>query len=156
MIAGPSTEKIIHDCARELTQRVLPHLTDAPTIALVAMLDHVLRNAAERCAHEIAWMIEERAQILTLAEEVLARNPRLPGFQEAVANATEPASLNLDDVIDAYRRASEVLSIMLETTIGVDNASQYQAAFNLLLVRTKREKDITLGWGEAEGLGGTR
>jgi hypothetical protein len=134
----------------------MPHVADAPTIAILAMLDFVLRNAAERTAHEIAWMIEEREEVLRFAEIIIASDARTPEVEQAVADAVAPASLNLIDVVDAYRRASEVLSVVLEATAASGNQALHHEAFGLLMKRIGREKDITLGWGEAEGLGATR
>jgi len=156
MISGPTTQTILLNCARELTNKVSPHVDDPSGKVVIAMLDHVLRNAAERSAHEIQWMIQERQDILELAASVIASDFNSAKFESAVADAAPPITLNLDDVVASYRRASEVLSIMLEATILSPESEIHHRALELLSQRVRREKQITLGWGEAEGLGATR
>ena len=60
------------------------------------MMDLVLRNAAVRAAHEIAWMTDEIGEL-----EAFAGGPTL---------AEADGSLHLDDVVERYRRASEAFS----------------------------------------------
>ena len=114
VIEEPTTEQILLECCRELTEVVLPALDDETVKVSVLMLDLVLRNAALRAAHEIAWMHEEMADLETFAAAVLAARPDAFGVREALdasigagANAT---SLHLDDVVERYRLASEAFS----------------------------------------------
>ena len=63
MIAKPTTEQILNDCSRQLMEIVLPAVTDQTVQVAIFMMDLVLRNAAVRAAHEIAWMTDEIAEL---------------------------------------------------------------------------------------------
>ena len=63
MIAKPTTEQILNDCSRELMEVVLPAVSDETVVVTIYMMDLVLRNAAVRAAHEIAWMTEEIGEL---------------------------------------------------------------------------------------------
>ena len=76
MIAKPTTEQILNDCSRELMEVVLPAVTDETVQVTVFMMDLVLRNAAVRAAHEIAWMTEEIAELEAFAERRRAGGQR--------------------------------------------------------------------------------
>ncbi len=56
MISRPTTDQLIADVCQDLVDAVLPALTDETLQVRVAMAETVLRNAAVRAAHEIAWM----------------------------------------------------------------------------------------------------
>ena len=64
MIAKPTTEQILNDCSRELMEVVLPAVADETVAVAIYMMDLVLRNAAVRAAHEIAWMTEEIGELV--------------------------------------------------------------------------------------------
>ena len=66
MITRPTTDALIGDCCRELTDAILPALTDETLRLRLVMTETVLRNAAVRAAHEIAWMLEETAALMAL------------------------------------------------------------------------------------------
>ena len=70
MLSRPTTEQILLDCCRELMTAVLPALTDETAQVSVIMVETVLRNAAVRAAHEVAWMREETAEIESYAQTV--------------------------------------------------------------------------------------
>ena len=92
MIAKPTTEQILNDCSRELMEVVLPAVTDETVQVTIYMMDLVLRNAAVRAAHEIAWMTEEIAELEAFA-----------GVRRSVD--ARRRSLHLDDVVERYRAA---------------------------------------------------
>jgi hypothetical protein len=154
MIAGPSTEILLRDCARELLERVLPYVEGDLARVRVVMLEQVLRNAAERAAHEIAWMVEETGDMRRYARAVLNAEPGVTALAAAVEAADARAnrnSLHLDDVIDTYRYASEALSCALEAAIASGDQSSISAGAALLAGRSKRERLIMSGWGELAG-----
>ena len=70
MITRPTTDALIGDCCRELTEAILPALTDETLRLRLVMTETVLRNAAVRAAHEIAWMLEETSALMAYAAEV--------------------------------------------------------------------------------------
>ena len=101
MISRPTTEQLLNSCARELIEVVLPAVEDETVKVTVMMLDLVVRNAALRAAHEIAWMTEEI--------EALTRTSRAPPRTAAAS------SLHLDDVVQAYCEASEAFSRAMDS-----------------------------------------
>jgi hypothetical protein len=153
MIAGPSTERILLDCAKELKDGVLPLVAGDDTgTARVAMLEQVLRNAAARTAHEIAWMREESGALLDYARNVHDSIPNAPALADALEHAHAATdSLHLDDVIDAYRRASEALSCAIEASIAASSEQLTTDGLDLLTARMERERVINCGWGSQAG-----
>src|SRR6516165_9733511 len=109
VLSRPTTEQILLDCCRELMTTVLPALTDETAQVSVIMVETVLRNAAVRAAHEVAWMREETAEIESYARAVAGQAPS-PGADslraalKALAEAPRD-SLHLDDVVETYCRA---------------------------------------------------
>ena len=98
MITRPTTDALIADCCRELMEGILPGLTDETLKLRLVMTETVLRNAAVRAAHEIAWMREETTALMAYAGRVAARHGSEP-LQAALADAEAgPAdSLHLAD-----------------------------------------------------------
>jgi len=64
MISRPMTDQLIADVCQDLVDAVLPALADETLQVRVAMAETVLRNAAVRAAHEIAWMTDETATLI--------------------------------------------------------------------------------------------
>ena len=69
MITRPTTDTLIGDCCRELTDVILPGLTDETLRLRLVMTETVLRNAAVRAAHEIAWMLAETSALMAYAAD---------------------------------------------------------------------------------------
>ena len=134
MIAMPTTEQILNDCSRELMEVVLPAITDETVQVTVFMMDLVLRNAAKRAAHEIAWMADEIRE--------------LEGFAGAAGDAPTGAlpSLHLDDVVERYRRASEAFSRAMEEAVAAGDEERTQRGAALMAHRAGREQEIMCGW----------
>ena len=132
MIAKPTTEQILNDCSRELMEVVLPAVTDETVVVTIYMMDLVLRNAAVRAAHEIAWMTDEIGEL------------------EAFAGATVPVdagnSLHLDDVVERYRRASEAFSRAMEEAVAAGDGARTERGATLMAHRAGREQEIMCGW----------
>ena len=108
MITRPTTEALILDCCRELTDAILPALTDETLRLRLIMTETVLRNAAVRAAHEIAWMQGETSALMAYAAAVQARHGSAP-LRAALAavEASAPGGLHLADVADRYERAGQ-------------------------------------------------
>jgi hypothetical protein len=132
MIAKPTTEQILNDCSRELMEVVLPAVTDETVVVAIYMMDLVLRNAAVRAAHEIAWMTEEI------------------GGLESFAGGTTPAdangSLHLDDVVERYRLASEAYSRAMEEAVAAGDEERTRRGAALMARRVEREQEVMCGW----------
>ena len=92
MITRPTTDALIGDCCRELTDAILPALTDETLRLRLVMTETVLRNAAVRAAHEIAWMLGETAALMAYAAEVAARHGSEPLRAAMAAVEAEPAA----------------------------------------------------------------
>ena len=153
MIAGPTTEKILLDCARELMEGVLPAVDDDTAKVRVFMLENVLRNAAVRAAHEVAWMREETAELVAYARSVLSAGSSAPALARALEETDQSPSdsLHLDDVVDTYRRASEALSCAVEAAMAAGDEERTEAGVALLESRIRRERIVLSGWGELAG-----
>lgn len=114
MIARPTTERLILECCHHLLEDVAPHVTSDEARQELVMIETILRNAAVRAAHEIAWMTEETQAVAALCEEAAAvldgEDARRIGER---AGQLVPTSRHLDDVVGAYAHASELLAAIL-------------------------------------------
>ena len=148
MLSRPTTEQILLDCFRELMNVVLPALTDETAQVSVIMVETVLRNTAARAAHEVAWMREETAEIESYARAVAEQAPAAGAVGAALQSlAGAPRdSLHLDDVVETYCRAGDVLSAALETAVAGRLAGLVGRGEELLDVRTGHETEIMAGW----------
>ena len=148
MLSRPKTEQILLDCCRELMTNVLPSLTDATAQVSVIMVETVLRNTAVRAAHEVAWMREETAEIEDYARAVAQQAPGTASLEAALAAlAGAPRdSLHLDDVVETYCRAGNVLSAALETAVAGGLAASVRRGEELLDVRSGHETEVMAGW----------
>ena len=167
MITRPTTDMLIEDCCRELMEGILPGLTDETLRLRLVMTETVLRNAAVRAAHEIAWMREETAALLAYAGRVAARHGSEPlratladaeagpadshladteaGPAESHLADTEagPAdSLHLADVADVYERAGQAFAAALAAAQQAGDADLVAQARELLRDRIATEKEV--------------
>lgn len=150
MISRPTTAQILDDCCRTLLDEVIPAVGPGPAQVQLAMLEGVLRNMAVRAAHEIAWMEEEREAVLAYARSVESEtgDRRLAS---ALTAASPPASLHLEDVVDAYERASEALSCAVEASLDAGRPALADEGAALLEKRLSAERRILAGWGDLAG-----
>lgn len=148
MISQPTTDQIILDCRRELLETVLPAVHDPAVVVCVQMLENVLRNAATRAAHEIAWMAEESEQILAYARDVAATVPNSSAIAAAIKAADEARSdsLHLSDVVIGYSAAGEALSCAVEAAVAAGDEVLSSRGVDLITARTEREQTIKGEW----------
>lgn len=143
MISRPTTDQLIADVCQDLLDAVLPALTDETLQVRVAMAETVLRNAAVRAAHEIAWMTEETA---TLIEYAKAVNARIPSVELTAALTTfddaPQRSLHLADVVETYERASRAFAAALAAAQRNGIAELVDAAREMLQDRVSTEKGV--------------
>ncbi len=143
MIATPTTDTLIGDCCRELMEAILPGLTDETLKLRLVMTETVLRNAAVRAAHEIAWMREETAALLAYAGRVAARHGSEPLRAELAAAQAGPAdSLHLADVAGRYERAGQAFAAALAAAQEAGAADLIAQARELLRDRIATEKEV--------------
>jgi len=143
MITRPTTDVLIEDCCRELMEGILPGLTDETLKLRLVMTETVLRNAAVRAAHEIAWMREETAALRAYAGRVAARH----GSEQlravlADAEAGPTDSLHLADVAEVYERAGQAFTAALAAAQQAGDADLVAQARELLRDRIATEKEI--------------
>jgi len=143
MITRPTTDVLIEDCCRELMEGILPGLTDETLKLRLVMTETVLRNAAVRAAHEIAWMRTETAALMAYAGRVAARHGS-ETLRAAVADAAAgPAdSLHLADVADVYERAGQAFAAALAAAQEAGDAELVAQARELLRDRIATEKQV--------------
>ena len=143
MISRPTTDQLIADVCQDLVDAVLPALTDETLQVRVAMAETVLRNAAVRAAHEIAWMTDETAALIEYAKAVDARirSVELTAALAAFDDTPRP-SLHLADVVETYERASEAFAAALAAAQRDGMAEFVDAARELLHDRVSTEKAV--------------
>jgi hypothetical protein len=143
MITRPTTDALIEDCCRELTEAILPGLTDETLKLRLVMTETVLRNAAVRAAHEIAWMLGETSALMAYAAEVADRYPAGP-VRAAIAriHAHRADSMELADVAERYERAGEAFAAALAAAQEAGAADLVARARELLRDRISTEKKV--------------
>ncbi len=148
MIGRPTTEQIVRDVRRELLESIAPAVGDPGVQVTIQMLDSVLRNVAIRVAHEVAWMCDETREIEAYARAVIEAVPDCSAVEEALAHVgTAPRdSLHLDDVVETYERASEVLSRAIDAVAAAGHDALWNRAAEILDGRLAREEEIMDGW----------
>jgi hypothetical protein len=150
MIGRPTTEQVLLDCCRVLLDDVLPAVADDTARVRVVMLEKVLRNAAVRAAHEIAWMREEAGSIEAFARVVDAAvgGEELRAALRGLGEVPDD-SLHLADVTDTYDRAGELLSVTLEVALATGRRDLVDQGESLLAARLAHEDEIVGGWESA-------
>lgn len=140
MLSKPTTDHVIHGVVRSLEEIVLPTITDEPARVAVQMVQQILRSAAVRAAHEIAWMHEEIESIRTAA----AAFAEEPAVAEALGALDEldPTLLELADVQARYDRAGEVLSRTVEAAYAANDGAAIGRTRQLLEQRSAHEMAI--------------
>ena len=149
MISRPTTDQILIACSRELLDVVLPDVQSDHVRVTVQMLENVLRNAAARAAHEIAWMREETEALAGFARDVVTAMPERAGetVRALAALADAPShSLELADVVETYSRAGEACSCALEAAMAEGDAALAGRAADLMAARNQRELQIMGEW----------
>jgi hypothetical protein len=143
MITRPTTDMLIEDCCRELMEVILPGLTDETLKLRLVMTETVLRNAAVRAAHEIAWMREETAALRAYAGRVAARHgSELLRAALADAEAGPADSLHLADVAEVYERVGQAFAVALAAAQQAGDADLVAQARELLRDRIATEKEV--------------
>lgn len=148
MISRPTTDQLLLDCSRELLEVVLPDVKTDHVRVAVQMLENVLRNAATRAAHEIAWMRQETVDLEAYAVDVAASLPPSEPLDAALValEAAPRPSLDLVDVVEVYSRAGEAFSCALEAAMAEGRLDLAARAADLLAARNRHELDIMGEW----------
>lgn len=143
MIARPTTDDLIVDCCRELTEHILPGLTDPTLQVRLVMAETVLRNAAVRAAHEIAWLRDETETLYRYALAVAQRHPSPDlAARLAAVDAAPHGSLHLADVVTVYEQAGRAFEAALSAAEDAASDDLVAIARQLLHERVATEKRI--------------
>jgi hypothetical protein len=149
MISMPTTSQVILDCRRELLEVIGPEVHTEAAKVSVQMLENVLRNAATRAAHEIAWMRDETLAMEAFANDTLAALPGAPGVAGALAalDSGPRLSLHLADMVRTYSLAGESFSCALEAALASGHDELSTRASTMLAARSATEVQIMGEWG---------
>ena len=109
------------------TDDVLPTITDEPARVAVQMIQQLLRGAAVRAAHEIAWMHEEIAAIREAAAPFAGDDGRWPRPSPPSTLSTAPACTSRTSR-PATTAAGEVLSRAVEAAFAAGDAEAVDPA----------------------------
>ncbi|MFM8531427.1 MAG: hypothetical protein ACKOD2_17485 [Ilumatobacteraceae bacterium] len=148
MLTRPTTDQILLDLRRELLDTIDPAVDAAPVKIAIQMMENVLRNCAERAAHEIAWMREESSAMVDYARRVASTNSSTAALDAALAanDAGPHESLHLDDVSTIYSLAGHCFSAALEHAVAAGHLELHLAARSILDLRLDHENRIKGEW----------
>lgn len=148
MLSRPTTDQILLDCRNELLTTINASVADEPVKIAIQMMENVLRNCAERAAHEIAWMGEEGQAMIGFAERVHAGDDTTEEVAATLAayHAGRSDSLHLDDVSATYHLAGNCLSAALEAAMAGSNHDLQVAGRAVLELRLAHEQAIMGEW----------
>jgi hypothetical protein len=146
MITQPTTDALVLDCCRELSEEILPAIQDDTVKLRLIMTVTVLGNAAVRAANEIAWMRQETEGLLDFVNDVAAAHPDdadngIPAALDAV-ESTPRESLLLRDVVDVYEAAGRAFDAALRVAQRAEAAEFIDRAAALLRARVDTEKQV--------------
>lgn len=148
MLSRPTTDQIILDCRHELLTAVDAAVTDPTVKITIQMLENVLRNVAERAAHEIAWMREETDLMMTFANDVQAALGASAELTQALQafDSGKSDSLHLDDVCKTYSLAGECFSVSMEKVFQASHTALHLRSREILAIRLDHENKIMGEW----------
>ena len=148
MLSRPTTEQIILDLRNELLTTVDAAVESPPVKIAIQMMENVLRNCAERAAHEIAWMREEGDAMVAFAREVVQTLPGNTSIDDALATyeSGHSDSLHLDDVSATYSLAGHCFSAALEHAVAQNHTALHLKARAILDLRLDHENRIKGEW----------
>jgi hypothetical protein len=152
MLSRPTTQQIVLDCRAELLSTIDAAVADPAVKIAIQMMENVLRNCAERAAHEIAWMHEEIDAMTAFARRVQA-SPLVSPAGRAEVDAAMDAfqsgrsdSLHLDDMSANYHLAGVCLSAALEAAMESGEHDLQIAGQEVLQLRLAHEQAIMGEW----------
>jgi hypothetical protein len=148
MLSKPTTPQVLLDCRRELLETIDPAVSDPNVKIAIQMLENVLRNCAERAAHEIAWMRQESALMVGYARDVRAALGTTAELDRALSDydTGDNDALELDAVSDSYSRAGECLSVAIERVFAAGDTVLHLRGREILALRLSHEDAIKGEW----------
>lgn len=149
MIVRPTTSQLLRDVRHELVETITPEVTSATAQVALEQIDIILEQCAMRADNEIAWMVEEIAEINEYVGRVVDATHDEPTAAALQAARHEAGgSLVLDSMCDDYNRMSEALSCAIEACMGdPDRAELLAEAIGILQTRrSEREVEVRANW----------
>lgn len=149
MIVRPTTPQLLRDVRNELATVVAPAVASSTVGVTLEQIDIILEQCAVRSESEIAWMVEEMAEIDAYAGDVVeATDDAATRAALDAARAAASGSLELDALADDYNRISEALSCAIEACMaGPDTDDLLRRGVEILrLRRAERETVIRANW----------
>ena len=128
MLTQPTTDKILLAIADDLNAVVAPAIEDEQAKVLLGQAEQLLRRLSRRSASEIAWMVEEIAQI----EDAIGK--------ERIQ--VEGESLLLCDVAERYSQASKALAEAIDEAFESGDSQKLGGLKQVLTSRIAREQEI--------------
>ncbi|MDG2300233.1 MAG: hypothetical protein P8L22_00530 [Acidimicrobiales bacterium] len=138
MLTQPTTDKILLAIADDLNAVIAPAIEDEQAKVLLGQAEQLLRRLSRRSASEIAWMVEEIAQI----EEAIGQKH----------SHVDGESLLLCDVAERYSQASQALAEAIDEAFETGDNQRLKELKQILSARIAREQEI-LGHLEMVGRG---
>ena len=128
MLTQPTTDKILLAIADDLNAVIAPAIEDEQAKVLLGQAEQLLRRLSRRSASEIAWMVEEIAQI----EEATGQE----------RSQADGESLLLSDVAERYSRASQALAEAIDEEFESGDSQKLGELKQVLSSRIAREQEI--------------
>ena len=138
MLTQPTTDKILLAIADDLNAVIAPAIEDEQAKVLLGQAEQLLRRLSRRSASEIAWMVEEIAQI----EEAIGQEH----------SHVDGESLLLSDVAERYSQASQALAEAIDEAFETGDNQRLKELKQILSARIAREQEI-IGHLEMVGRG---
>jgi hypothetical protein len=149
MLSRPTTDQVILDCRTELLNTIDPAVESPQVKIAIQMMENVLRNCAERAAHEIAWMLEESEAMVAYARIVSESAACTAELVDTLAahDSGHTTSYHLADVTANYDLAGNCLSAALEAAMAAGDDELHRAGRAILQDRLAHENQIMGDWG---------
>jgi hypothetical protein len=142
-MSTPSVAAVVTAIREQLSTAISPALADDRQKKLLAVIDHLLHTIAVRSEHEIDWMVGQIADVVDLAQRLVAGGVA----PEPVATALQRyrdghrPGLTTSVVTANFALAAEVLSTVLEAT-STDDGEIAVTARELMARDVQRGIDI--------------
>ncbi len=145
MIVYPTTTQLLADIRRELAEEIAPELTSETAKVTLEQIDVILSMCAVRTSSEIAWMVEEIAEM----DDYAGRVAEATGDQrtaDALAAAREAArgSLELDDIAADYNDMGEALSCAIEASMRDPDQAELRTEGLGILQSRRAERELVI------------
>jgi hypothetical protein len=149
MIVRPTTPQLLRDVRHELATVIEPEVQGTTARVALEQIDIILEQCAVRSESEIAWMVEEIAEIDAFVDAVVGTtNDERTTAALTAARSNASGSLHLDALADDYNRTSEAFSCAIEACMArPDQADLLRQGIGILTrQRADRETIIRANW----------